>query len=75
MALRLTDLKQPKKPNAWAMASEGTQLAVTLLLGFYLGYKIDQWKGTQPWFTLAGAIVGIAVGLYNFLRPFLSKKQ
>lgn len=57
------------------MASEGTQLAITLLLGFYLGYKVDQWKGTQPWFTLAGAVLGIAVGLYNFLRPFLTKKQ
>jgi F0F1-type ATP synthase assembly protein I len=71
----LTDLNQSKKPNAWALASEGTQLAVTLLLCFYLGYKVDEWKGTQPWFTLSGAVVGMTVGLYNFLRRFLTKKQ
>jgi len=57
----------------WAYASEGTQLAVTLLLGIYLGYKLDQWKGTLPWFTLAGAFSGLSIGLYNFLRRFLKK--
>jgi F0F1-type ATP synthase assembly protein I len=71
----LTDLKPPQKDNAWALASEGTQLAITLLLGFYLGYKLDKWKGTQPWFTLGGAVAGMTVGLYNFLRRFLIKKQ
>jgi F0F1-type ATP synthase assembly protein I len=71
----LTDLNQPKKQNAWALASEGTQLAVTLLLFFYLGYKLDEWKGTQPWFTLGGAVVGMTVGLFNFLRRFLTNKK
>ena len=57
-----------------AYASEGTQLAVTLLLCFYIGYRLDAWKGTSPWFTLAGAFIGIIAGLYNFLKRYLKNK-
>ena len=63
--------KPPLSP--WAYASEGTQLAVTLLVGFYIGYRLDNWKGTLPWFTLAGSVLGLIVGLYNFLGRFLKK--
>jgi len=48
-------------------------LAVTLLLGFYIGYRLDVWKGTTPWFTLAGCALGLFGGLYNFLKQFLHK--
>jgi len=73
--IRYTDVKMPEKiplkTSAWQYASEGTQLAVTLLLGLYAGYKLDEHKGTQPWFLLAGAALGLGLGLYNFLRRFL----
>lgn len=65
--------KSSSEPNAWTYASEGTQLAVTLLLGVYGGYKLDQAKNTLPWFTLAGATLGLIAGLYNFLKRFLKK--
>jgi F0F1-type ATP synthase assembly protein I len=66
--------KTPPKISAWQYASEGTQLAVTLLVCVYVGYKIDQHKGTQPWCLLIGAGVGLAAGLYNFLSRFLKKE-
>jgi F0F1-type ATP synthase assembly protein I len=65
--------KTPQKISAWQYASEGTQLAVTLLLGLFVGYKLDQHWGRSPWFLLAGAALGLIAGLYNFLRRFLSK--
>jgi F0F1-type ATP synthase assembly protein I len=49
------------------------QLAVTLLVGLYVGYRLDVRKDTLPWFTLAGAAIGIVAGLYNFLKRFLKK--
>lgn len=65
--------KTPTKISAWHYASEGTQLAVTTLIGVYVGYKWDQHHGTQPWFLLLGSALGIGIGLYNFLRRFLTK--
>ncbi|MBV9080312.1 MAG: AtpZ/AtpI family protein, partial [Elusimicrobia bacterium] len=55
-------------PTAWSYASEGTQLAVTLLVGVYLGYKADAHWHLSPWGTVTGSFLGIAVGLYGFMR-------
>lgn len=65
--------KTPSKISAWQYASEGTQLAVTLLIGVFAGYKFDQHKGTQPWGLLIGAALGLGLGLYGFLRQFFKK--
>ncbi len=57
--------------SPWELASEGTQMAITLLLGVFVGYKLDaHWK-TSPWLTLAGSVLGIAVGMYGFLKRVL----
>lgn len=50
----------------------GTQLAMTVLLGFLGGYYLDRKLGWEPWAMLAGAFLGLALGLYNFLAPFMS---
>jgi F0F1-type ATP synthase assembly protein I len=73
MAEKPTENKKTSDVSSWTYASEGTQLAVTLLLSIYAGYKLDQWKNTSPWFLLAGALLGISAGLYNFLKRFLGK--
>ncbi len=71
MATRLKP--ENPSPSPWSYASVGLQLAVTLGFGFYAGYRLDEWKKTFPWFTLAGALFGILIGLYNFLIRFLRK--
>jgi F0F1-type ATP synthase assembly protein I len=52
----------------WSYASEGTQIAITLLVGVFVGYKLDARWDTSPWLTLAGSLLGIVLGLYSFLR-------
>ena len=46
----------------------GIQLALLVLLGIGAGYWIDGRYGSSPWGIVCGGIVGIAVGLYHFLR-------
>jgi F0F1-type ATP synthase assembly protein I len=45
------------------MASYALVGAVIVLGG--IGYALDQWTGSSPWFLVAGLIVGISVGFYN----------
>ncbi len=49
----------------------GLQLAATVVLMFLLGSWVDREFGTEPWIMLAGLLVGIAAGLYNFFRTIV----
>lgn len=55
----------------------GVQLAATVLLLFFMGLWADGKLDTQPWLMLAGLMVGVGVGFYNFFKAVadLSKKQ
>lgn len=55
----------------------GIQLAATIVVCFFLGRWLDQVLNTAPWFTIIGAFIGAAGGLYNFLKTVieLDKKQ
>jgi F0F1-type ATP synthase assembly protein I len=33
-----------------------------------IGYAIDRWLGTSPWFLLAGLLLGIIVGFYDLAK-------
>jgi len=33
-----------------------------------LGWLVDAWLGTKPWFLAAGIVLGSAAGLYQFIR-------
>jgi F0F1-type ATP synthase assembly protein I len=40
--------------------------AIILLGG--IGYAIDNWQGTTPWFLLGGLLLGIVVGFYELAK-------
>jgi F0F1-type ATP synthase assembly protein I len=44
-----------------------TLIGAILLLGG-IGYAIDRWRGTAPWFLLAGLLLGLIVGFYELAR-------
>ena len=50
-----------------AAAASYTLIGAIVLLGG-IGYAIDQWKGTSPWFVLAGLLLGVVVGLYELAK-------
>jgi F0F1-type ATP synthase assembly protein I len=46
----------------------GIQLALAVVVFFFVGRWLDRMLGTAPWLMLTGLLVGIAGGLIKFLR-------
>jgi F0F1-type ATP synthase assembly protein I len=44
-----------------------TLIGSILLLGG-IGYALDAWRGTSPWFLLAGLLLGIVVGFFELAK-------
>jgi F0F1-type ATP synthase assembly protein I len=44
-----------------------TLIGAILLLGG-IGYAVDKWQGTSPWFLMAGLGLGIVVGFYELIK-------
>jgi F0F1-type ATP synthase assembly protein I len=50
------------------VAGASYALIGALLLFGGIGYAIDQWQGTSPWFLLGGLILGMIVGFYELVK-------
>jgi ATP synthase protein I len=50
----------------------GVQLAVTVGIMIYIGKILDDYFETYPLFILIFAFLGIAAGMYNFIKTVLS---
>ena len=53
--------------------SSGLQIAALVGVFVFIGHWLDVRYATVPWFTLGASVVGIGLGLYGFLAPFLKK--
>ena len=58
----------PEEPNLWALTGKGLELAAAVGVFALLGWWVDKWLGTPPWFFLALAGVGLIGGLYNLWK-------
>jgi hypothetical protein len=56
-------------------AGMGVEIALPIVLFMYLGYRMDAWLGSDPWLLSLGALLGVAVGFYGFIRRVLPPKQ
>lgn len=52
----------------------GTSLAVTVLLGLWIGHWLDKKLGTEPTFFLVGAGLGLLAAGYQFYRTVVVRK-
>ena len=50
-----------------AMAASYSLVGAILLFGA-IGYGLDRWRGTKPWFLLAGLVLGVVVGFYELIK-------
>ena len=53
--------------SASALGASYTLVGAVLLLGG-IGYGVDRWQGTSPWFLLAGLLLGVVVGFYELVK-------
>lgn len=51
----------------------GWSFLVAMGLGSWFGYWLDTRFHTEPWFLIIGALLGIAVGFYQFFLVVLRK--
>jgi F0F1-type ATP synthase assembly protein I len=62
----------PKPKNAaptWVgMSGLGFEFVAAILLPGALGWWIDRWRGTAPWFMLVLGLVGFVAGLRALMR-------
>jgi F0F1-type ATP synthase assembly protein I len=49
-----------------------TLIGAIILLGG-IGYAVDQWRGTAPWFLLGGLLLGLIVGFYELAKTVWHK--
>ena len=55
-----------------AAAASYTLIGAILLLGG-VGYAVDRWRGTSPWFLVGGLFLGVAVGMYELAKTVWRK--
>ncbi len=53
----------PLGPAAFAFLTLGVAWAVALAMGWGIGYLVDRWAGTSPWFGLLGLLFGMVVAV------------
>lgn len=60
----------PKQPMDWMQYSGvGIQMAVTMLLCLWLGFKAEElWGFPSPWGQLSGLFFGVFASIYNLIK-------
>lgn len=66
MAQRDNDEGVTRKSGLVYAAVISFVISTVTMLG--LGWLMDRWLGTGPWLTVAGIVLGAAVGFYQFIR-------
>jgi ATP synthase protein I len=56
--------KRQKSPLAYAgsVGKIASGLVLPILVGFFLGKRLDDWLGSSPWMTLLLLMLGVAAG-------------
>jgi ATP synthase protein I len=67
----------PEKPQIFSSQygsylTLGLQLALSVVVFFFLGRWLDSRFGTDPWLMLAGLVLGVAGGLTSFLKKAIA---
>jgi len=47
------------------LSTVGMVIVFATVLGVYIGFKLDKWLNTSPWFTILFFIFGVIAGFKN----------
>lgn len=59
---------QENVTRAGPVAAASYALIGAIILFGGIGYALDRWRGTSPWFLLGGLLLGIIVGFYELAK-------
>ncbi len=59
--------------RAGPAASAGHTLVGAILLLGGIGYLVDRWADTFPWFLMGGLMLGIIVGFYELAKTVFKR--
>ena len=72
LARSLRFMQESLRKSGPAAVAGYTLLASILVLGG-IGYALDAWRGTSPWFLLTGLLLGIIVGFVELAKVIWRK--
>lgn len=66
-ARSLKALQETVSSSGPAATASYTLIGAIMLLGG-IGYALDEWRGTSPWFLFGGLVLGLIVGFYELAK-------
>jgi len=66
-------LQENVRRSAPLAAASYTLIGAIILLGS-VGYAIDRWQDTSPWFLTGGLLLGVFVGFYELAKVVWHRK-
>ena len=72
LARSLKYLQESLRRSGPAAAASYALLGAIVVLGG-IGYLLDSWRGTSPWFFLTGLLLGLIVGFVGLARVVFKK--
>jgi ATP synthase protein I len=51
-----------------ALSAVGFAFVLSVVIGTAVGYALDRWLGSSPWFFLAGFVLGVVAGVRSVFR-------
>jgi F0F1-type ATP synthase assembly protein I len=67
LAKSLRFLQENLRRSGPAVVAGYTLIGAILLLGG-IGYALDSWRGTSPWFLVTGLFLGLVVGFFELAK-------
>lgn len=64
---------QPPRKSPMAHVGIGFELAIPVALCVFIGYKLDERWGTDPWLVVLGAAIGMTAGFYSLFKRYLPR--
>ena len=72
LARSTRELQRNAEQAGPAAGASYTLIGAIMLLGG-IGYAVDRWQGTSPWFLIGGLMLGIVIGMYELAKTVWHK--
>jgi F0F1-type ATP synthase assembly protein I len=68
MLARSMRILQENLRNSGPVMTAGYTLIAAILVSGGIGFALDRWLGTWPWFLTGGLLFGVVVGFFELAR-------